>query len=170
MKHRRRSWWTKCKERIVLSFTARIKEEKIEKEGQKKNRRRETSPGKAGRWLFLFLLLGQNWLCVNAAAEGLQRRTEMMERMPQQEVQVKESRQMDGGDSTQVETAERSRRDRNEKRREEIEVHFAKWIGQEFAIFFAIEHRLRKDEMEEQFNKVAKGRMEVCGRRGENHG
>ena len=35
------------------------------------------------RWLFLFLLLGQNWLCVNAAAEGVQRRTEMMERMPQ---------------------------------------------------------------------------------------
>ena len=31
-----------------------------------------------------FLLLRQNWLCVNAAAEGLPRRTEMMERMQQQ--------------------------------------------------------------------------------------
>ena len=34
---------------------------------------------------------GENWLCVNAAAEGLQKRTEM-ERWQQQEVQVKESR------------------------------------------------------------------------------
>ena len=39
-----------------------------------------------------------------------------------------------------------------------------------FGIFFGIEHRLRKDEMEEQLNKEANGRMEVCGRRCENHG
>ena len=31
-------------------------------------------------------------MCVNAALEGLQRRTEMTERMQQQEVQMKESR------------------------------------------------------------------------------
>ena len=36
--------------------------------------------------------MAQNWLCVNAAAEGLQQRTEMMERWHNQEVQVKESR------------------------------------------------------------------------------
>ena len=48
--------------------------------------------GKSGRWLFLLVLLGQNWLCVNVAAEGLHERTEMMERWQQQEVQVKESR------------------------------------------------------------------------------
>ena len=76
----------KCKEKIVSLFTARMKEEKKEKEGRKRDRR------PAGRWLFLPFLFGQNWLCVNAAAEGLQRRTEMMERMRQQEVQVKESR------------------------------------------------------------------------------
>ena len=38
------------------------------------------------------VLLEQNWLCVKAAAEGLQKRTEMMERWQQQEVQVKETR------------------------------------------------------------------------------
>ena len=30
-------------------------------------------------------------------------------------------------------------------------------------VFFGIEHRLRKEEMKEQFNKEANGRMEVCG-------
>ena len=96
VKHRR-SWWKKCKERIVRFFAARMKEEKKEKKGQKKNRRpRERRvPEKSGRWLFLFFLLRQNWLCVNAAAEGLQRGTEMMERMQQQEVQVNESRWME---------------------------------------------------------------------------
>ena len=32
----RRSWWKKCKERIVRLFTGRIKEEKKEKEGTKR--------------------------------------------------------------------------------------------------------------------------------------
>ena len=32
------------------------------------------------------LLLGQNWVCVDVAAEDLQRRTGMMRRMQQQEV------------------------------------------------------------------------------------
>ena len=42
--------------------------------------------GKSGRWLFLLLLLVQNWLCIDAAAEELQRRTGMLKRMQQQEV------------------------------------------------------------------------------------
>ena len=56
------------------------------------------------------LVVGQNLLCVNAAAEGLQRRTDMMKKMQQQEVQVKES-MFGGGDSTKVETANRNRQD-----------------------------------------------------------
>ena len=47
--------------------------------------------GQFGKWLFLLLNLGQNWLSVSAAAEGPQRRTEEVMRM-QQEVQIKESR------------------------------------------------------------------------------
>ena len=47
--------------------------------------------GKFGKWLFLFLIVGQNWLSVCAAAEGQQRRTEAVMRM-QQDMQVKEHR------------------------------------------------------------------------------
>ena len=48
-----------------------------------------------------------------------------------------------------------------------------------FDIFFGIEHRLRKEEMEEQFNKEAKEgwrfaarrqEMRIASTRGENHG
>ena len=47
--------------------------------------------GKFGKWLFLFLIVGQNWLSVGAAAKGPQRGTEAVMRM-QQEVQIKENR------------------------------------------------------------------------------
>ena len=46
---------------------------------------------KFGKWLFLFLIMGQNWLSVSAAAEGPHGRTEAVMRM-QQEVQLKENR------------------------------------------------------------------------------
>ena len=70
------------------------KEEEVEKKGRKSDRRPRGRQvwGKSGRWLFLLVLLEQNWLFVKAAAEGLQKRTEMMERWQQQEVQVKETR------------------------------------------------------------------------------
>ena len=98
-------------------FMARMKEEKKEEEGQKKNRRPRARHAlvKSGRWLFLLLLLGQNWLCVNDAAEGLQRMTEMMERMQQQEVQVKESRWMEETPQ-RWRRPKRRRQDCNEKR------------------------------------------------------
>ena len=35
--------------------------------------------------------------------------------------------------------------------------------------FFGIEHRLGKEEMEEQFNREAKKRMEICSGRSKNH-
>ena len=65
--------------------------------------------GKSGRRIFLLLLLVQNCLCVNAAAEALQRRTEVMERM-RHEVSGKR-RQIGGGHSTKVEAAKRRRQD-----------------------------------------------------------
>ena len=58
-------------------------------------------PGRDKSWasredcFFFFVLVARNWLCVNAAAERLQKRTEMMERWQHQEVQVKESRWAD---------------------------------------------------------------------------
>ena len=48
--------------------------------------------GKSERMLFFLVILGQNSLCVNAAAEGLQKRTEIMERWQQHRFQVKEGR------------------------------------------------------------------------------
>ena len=169
VKHRRRSWWKKCIERIVLFFTARMKEEKKEKEDRKRNKRpRERQVlGKSGRWHFLLCLLGQNWPCVSAAVEGPQKRTEMMDRLQQQEVQVKESRWAE-------EIPQRWRQpkgeDRTEMRKEAKRLrctllngsawsterkHMRRYKGK-CDIFFAIEHRLRKEEMEEQFNREAK--------------
>ena len=64
--------------RIVSLFTAGMKEEKKEKEDRKRNRRPKARQVLVnfGRWLLLVLLVEQNWLCVSAAAEGPQRRTE----------------------------------------------------------------------------------------------
>ena len=99
------------------------------------------------------LLLG-HWLCVNAAAEGLQRRTEMMERMHQQ----------DKGGSSQKEM------NRTEMKKEAKVLrctllngsawctesrHMGRFQGK-CDIFCRIERRLRKDEMKEQFNREEK--------------
>ena len=82
------------------------------------------------------------WLSGSATAEG-QRRTKAVMRM-QQEEQLKEHR-------TEM------------KESKKIEVYPAQWVylnfkenTKESAIFFGIEHRLRKEEMEEQFNREAK--------------
>ena len=65
--------------------------------------------GKSGRWLFLLLLFGQNWLCVNAAAEenaerngndgkvaavGSSGEREQMEEIPQRWKHQKEKTQL----------------------------------------------------------------------------
>ena len=89
----------------------RVKKGRKEKESKRSERRSKARQTlvKFRKWLFLLLLLEQNWLCVSAGAEGLQRRTEAMVRM-QQEVR------MGGGDSTKVEAAKRE--DRTEKKKE----------------------------------------------------
>ena len=111
--------------------------------------------------------MAQHWLCVNAAAEGLQKGTETMERWQNQEVRVKESRwaedisqkwkQPEGEDRTDM-----------KKRGRAVEVHVVNgsaWSKErkymrrykgKRAVFFGVEHRMRKEEMEEQFDKEAK--------------
>ena len=66
----------------------REEEGDVKKKGRKSGRcpKARHALGKSGRWLFLLLLLGQNLLCIDAAAEDLQRRTGMLKRMQQQEV------------------------------------------------------------------------------------
>ena len=83
----------KAKERISRFLAVKWKGEEQEKKGRKsKQRRTRQVLGKTGRMLLFLMLVARNWLCVNAAPEGLQQRTEMMERWQNQEVQVKESR------------------------------------------------------------------------------
>ena len=81
--YRRISLWKVQRKDRKIPYGREGKEEEVEKKGRKSNRRpraRQTLE-KSGRWLFLFLLFGRNWLCVDAAAEGLQRRTEMTEKV-----------------------------------------------------------------------------------------
>ena len=75
-----------AKKALQAFFTAKKKEEEKEKKGRNSDKRAKTRQflQKSGRLLFLLVLLVQNWLCVNAAAEGLQKRTEIMERWQQQ--------------------------------------------------------------------------------------
>ena len=126
MKCRRRSWWNRCKERIASFLTAKRKEEEKEKEGRTSDKRFRTRQvsGTSGRLLFLLVLVIQNWLCVIAGTEELQRRTEIMERWQQQQVQVK--------DSTWVEEIPQRGQVQNEGRGKAVEVRLAKWISVEY--------------------------------------
>ena len=83
------------------------KEEIRQKKGEGRPKARQVWE-KFGKWLFLFLIVGQSWLCVSAASEGQQRRTEGVVRM-QQEVQIKEHR-------WEEETSQRWRQPRGEDR------------------------------------------------------
>ena len=74
-KRKRRKRWS-TEGGVASFFTAKRKEEEVGKNGRKSDRRPRAGQvlGKSGRWLFLLVLLGQNWLCVNVAAEGSQER------------------------------------------------------------------------------------------------
>ena len=80
--------------------------------------------------LSLCVAEGKNWICVNAAAEGWQKRTEMMERVAAAG-KSSEREQTDGGEFTKVEASERRRQERNE-RGTAAEVHLSKWISVEY--------------------------------------
>ena len=74
MKHRRNLWWTKRKEQFVNFLVSERKEEDVEKKGRERNDNPRTKQflGRSGRWLFLLLILMQNWFCVGAAAGRLE--------------------------------------------------------------------------------------------------
>ena len=170
MKERRSSWWKKSERKNCNFFAAKLQEGKKEKKGRKNEKRTWTRQvlGRSGRLLFLIVLLAQNWLCVNAAAEGLQKRTEIMERWQHQEVQVKVSRWAE-------EISQRCKEPKGEDRAEmkkEAKLLRCTWLnGSAWSterkymrrykgkcdIFFGIEHRLRKEEMEEQLHKAKDG-------------
>ena len=72
----------KVQKKIANNFMAERKEEDVEKKGRESDRcpKARHTVGKSGRSLFLLLLLGQDWLCINAAAEDSQRRTGMLKK------------------------------------------------------------------------------------------
>ena len=130
-KYKERKWWKKCKEIKRSLFMMRMKKGEKEKESSRRARRpkaRQTL-GQFGKWLFLFVLLGQNWLSVSAAVEGPQR-TEAVIKM-QQEVRNKESRWMETAPK-RWKAAEWGRQDGNEERGKTIEVHHAQWVDVEY--------------------------------------
>ena len=72
-----------------------------------------------------------------------------------------ELRRTDGGDARKKNITERLCVEHGEE-------VLAKVQGT-FDIFFGVERRMRKEEMEEQFNQEAKTRLETCSRRSEDH-
>ena len=138
----------------------RMKRGRAEKESTRSERRptaRQTL-GNFGKWLFIVLILAQNWLCVSAAAERPQRGTEAMVRM-QQEVQVKESRRAEdfsqrwkqpkGEESAEMQKEAKLLRCTllNGSAWSTDRKYMRKNIGK-CDVFFGIEHRLRMEEME----------------------
>ena len=106
VKYRKVKWWKTCEELIMsLSLMGRKRGTK-EKESKNGERRPKARPAlvKFGKWLFLFLIVGQNWLSVSAAAEGPQRRTD-----ENAAGSASEGTQKGGGDFTKVEAAKSGR-------------------------------------------------------------
>ena len=105
-------------------------------------------------------------MCVNAAAEGLQKRTEMTERwQQQQEVQVKDSRWVEEIPQRWKQPTGEDRPDMKKRGQEAEVLNGSSWSTERKCmrrfqgkcdIFFGIEHRLRKEKMEEQFNQETK--------------
>ena len=86
VKYRKRKWWKKCMSMTKMKRGNKKKTASKKSESTPKARRALGCLGSA-----LFLIMGQNWLSVSAAAEGPHKRTEAVTRM-QQEVQIKENR------------------------------------------------------------------------------
>ena len=156
-----------CKELIISLSLMGMKKGQKKKEGKKgegRPRARQVLE-KFGKWLFLFPIVGQNWPCVSAAAEGQQRRTEAMESI-QQEPRVKGGRWMEeipqrwkrpeGGDRTEMKEAKLWRCTLLNGSAWSTERKYMRRYRRKCDIFFGMEHRIRQEELEEQFDREAK--------------
>ena len=58
------------KEQVSTFFVSARKEEDVEEKDRKRSKSRRVKQvlGRSGRWLFLLLILVQNWVCLDAAA------------------------------------------------------------------------------------------------------
>ena len=147
------------------------------KKGRERNKSSRTKQflGRSGRWLFLLLIL----ICVDAAAVRLESKGEA--EVPEIIIvsdAVEGTFENLEGKSLQEEQKGKCQRewkrskgvDRSEMRKEEKNLRCALLNGSAwsterkcmrrykgtFDVFYGIEHRLRKEEMEEQINKEAK--------------
>ena len=142
----KRTWWKGCKELIIVLFLMRTKKDKKEREHKRSERR------------------AQNWLSVSAG-----------ELRMQQEVRIKESR---WAEATPKRWKQPKGEDRIEMKNEarvsrctllngsawSTERKYMRRCKGKCAIFFGTEHRMRKEEMEEQFNREAKQGWRCCSR------
>ena len=181
MKHRRSRRWIKREEQLVSFFVSEREEEDVKEKGRKRNKspRAKQFLEKSGRWLFFLLILMRNCFCVDAAAGRLEPKeeAEVPETIIASDAVEGILVNLDGG-SFQTEQKEKHQRnwkwtqgvDRTEMRKEEKRLRCALLNGSAwsterknirrykgtFDAFFGIEHRLRKEEMKEQFNREAK--------------
>ena len=157
VKYRKRRWWKRCKEFIISLFMLRVRKGRKEKESKIpwESLGSGSSPFAAGAEL--------------AMCQCSSSRSEEKDVGDGEDAagSVGKRRQMGGGDSTKVEAAKRRRLDWEEEGGKSCEVCTAQWIGLEHRekvfekikakcdIFFGIDQRVRKEEMEEQFNTEA---------------
>ena len=152
----------------------RMKKDEKEEESRRSVRRpkaRQTL-GKLGKWLFLILVLVQHWLSVSAAAEGPQRKNGGSDENATRSAEQRKQR--DGGSPKKVEAANRIEMKKEDWgalcSKDRLGVQRKKYMRRykgKCDIFFGIEHRLRKEDMEEQFNR-SQGGMDICSS-GKNH-
>ena len=181
VKHRRNLWWMKRKAQFARLIVPGMKEEEVKEKGKKRNKspRAKQLLGSSGRWLFLLLILMQNWFCIDAAVERLEPKGIAI--VPEIIIvtDAAEGTFTDlDGESLREEQKEKHQRkwkrskgvDRTEVRKEEKRLKCALLTGSiwsterknmrrckgTFGIFCGMELRLRKEDMEEQFNKEAK--------------
>ena len=181
MKHRRSRWWTKRKEQLASLLASERKVEDV----REKDRKRSKSPraklrlGRSGIWLFFLLILMQNWFCIDAAVGRLEPKgkAKVLEIIIVSDAVEGTFVDLDGRTfgRTKKENHQRERKrskgvDRTEMRKEEERLRCAMLSGSAWSterkymrrykgkcdILFGNEHRLRKEEMEEQFNREAK--------------
>ena len=118
MKYRERTWWKKCKERIVSLFTARMKEDEREKKRQteKRTSQSETSNGEVWK-MALSLSVFVAELSVCQCCSGRTAEKDGDDGKDAAAGSSGEREQMGGGNSTKVEAAKRRRQDRNDQKR-----------------------------------------------------
>ena len=159
------------------------KEEDVKEKGRKRSKslRAKQVLGRSGRWLFLLLILVQDWVCIDAAAG--RREPKGKAEVPENHYRVGCGVDLDGK-SLQEEQMEKHQRewkrftgvDRTEMRKEEKRLRCAllngsAWSTEKkymirywgtFDIFFGMEHRMRKEEMGGTVQQRGPGRKEVC--------